>query len=209
MKELELAYYIVNNYHNFELNKEGITHLKLQKLLYYVKGWSTVAKVDVGNIEFLAWKHGPVNTIVYEQFKSFKKDPITPSPSFKIKPDNEKKTLIDFIVKNYILFDAVTLSSMTHKEMPWKMTPQNEVISESLMEEYYSKQNFAKNFPLSDSKKFYPVKTDLDYSFELDMEMPEELPELSYYSLQNYLTEVKKSQKKLENSLNNLLNDTQ
>jgi uncharacterized phage-associated protein len=205
MKPLELAYYIINNFSNFEFNKNGITHLKLQKLLYYTKAWSTVAKVDVGDLQFFAWKHGPVNSEIYDQFKDYGKDIIPPS-IFNVSIEKDKKTFIDFVIKNYIFFDAFTLSSMTHKEDPWIQTVSNEIISEELMKEYYSKQSFAKNFPLEEGKKFYPIKTDLDFSFKIDMESPEELPDLTYASIEDYLEKIQSNQNKLQSSLTNMLN---
>ena len=52
---------------------EGITHLKLQKLLYYAQG--VFLSMNNGNKLFseriMAWEHGPVVKEVYDYFKSY------------------------------------------------------------------------------------------------------------------------------------------
>ncbi|MEI7811693.1 MAG: type II toxin-antitoxin system antitoxin SocA domain-containing protein [Ignavibacteria bacterium] len=205
MKPLELAYYIINNYSNFKLDKGGITPLKLQKLLYYIKAWGTVANVEFNDLQFYAWKSGPVNSGIYEMFKKYGKAPVQPG-QFRVSVDKRKKTFIDFIIKNYIIFDAFTLSSMTHNEDPWIKTAPGEIIAEQLMTEYYSRQKFAKNFPLGNTAKFYPIKSNMDFSFEMDIESPEEIPELTYSSLDEFLNAIRSNRSKLGNSLNNMLN---
>jgi hypothetical protein len=95
---------------------------------------------------------------------------------------------------------------MTHKEDPWIKTKPNEIISEELMKEYYSLQSFAKNFPLEDGNTFYPIKTDLDFSYKIDMLSPDDLPELTYTSVNDYLEIIQVNQKKLKSSLTNMLN---
>ena len=205
MKPLELAYYIINNFSNIKFNKSGITHLKLQKLLYYTKAWSTVAKLNFSNLQFFAWKLGPVNPDVYDFFKGYGKDAITPA-NFNISINNGRQQFVDFVIKNYIFFDGFTLSSMTHKEDPWIKTEPNELITEELMKEYYSQQSFAKNFPIEDGKTFYPIKTDLDFSYKIDMISPEDLPDLTYTSVEDYLEKIQVNQNKLQSSLTNMLN---
>ena len=57
---------------------EGLTHLRLQKLLYYAQGWHLAAfgrALFAGHIE--AWKHGPVVQEVYPTFAG-KTDAISP-----------------------------------------------------------------------------------------------------------------------------------
>ena len=58
---------------------EGLTHMRLQKLLYYAQGWHLAAfgrPLFVGRIE--AWKHGPVVKEVYPRFVDRKASPISP-----------------------------------------------------------------------------------------------------------------------------------
>lgn len=54
-----------------------LTNLALQKLLYFVHGWF-YAMYDEPLIKnkFEAWQYGPVQRVIYDQFKTFKDNPI-------------------------------------------------------------------------------------------------------------------------------------
>ncbi len=199
MNPLELSYYIINNYS--DLSPDGITPLKLQKLLYYVYVWGIVSHNKVLDAEFLKWNLGPVNIDVYYHFKSFGKDQINPDSYPKVKISASDKKFIEFVVSNYIKYSAITLSAMTHKDLPWKNAPQNSTIDEKDIKTFYNKLNFAKNFPLGKSKFFYPVETDLHYSYVLDM--PSNIGEKTFYfnSYKEYLQLEKQSQKAFEKEI--------
>ncbi len=50
---------------------DSITHLKLQKLLYYAQAWSLVLKgKSLFEEDFEAWAHGPVLPSIFEQYKN-------------------------------------------------------------------------------------------------------------------------------------------
>ncbi|NOX19107.1 MAG: hypothetical protein GXO87_12610, partial [Chlorobi bacterium] len=53
--------------------------------------------------------------------------------------------------------------------------------------DYYSKLSFAKNFPIHHRKKFYPVETDLYYSFIMDFDNDSNASSIVYSSLNEYL----------------------
>jgi uncharacterized phage-associated protein len=196
MKPIEFSYYLVNNFS--KLSPDGITPLKLQKLLYYVYAWSLVAKNKFLYAKFEKWDFGPVNPEVYYHFKSIGKNSIPHNETVKVDLSGAEKKLVDFVVTNYIKYDAVTLSAMTHKDLPWQITPKNQVIDEKSIKKFYSKLNFAKNFPLGHSKHFYPVETDLHYAFILDM--PDEIGLQTFYfnSYKEYLQLESKSIKDFE-----------
>jgi len=167
MKILDLACYII---HNFAHQSDGgISHLKLQKLLFYIKVWGLVSEVEIIKEPFYSWEHGPVNKEIFQKFKHFGANPIpTPCQHSPMPPENEKH-LIDFVIENYIDFHAYTLSAMTHNETPWKATPPNSKILDQNIKQYYSEQLFAKNFPIDANKPFYPVMSDMEHSFIFDM----------------------------------------
>lgn len=167
MKILELACYILQNFSSASAG--GISPMKLQKLLFYVKAWGLVAGKELVEGDFVHYTHGPLNWDIYTKFKDFKSGSIEPPCDDVTITDPGKKQLIDFIVENYVEFDALTLSAMTHSELPWMETPHSELIPENLIVDYYSQQLFANNFPLDFSKPFYPVMTDMEYSFIFDM----------------------------------------
>jgi uncharacterized phage-associated protein len=163
MKILNLAYYIINKV-------EGVDPLKLQKLLYYTKVWGLVSGTPVIHEPFEKWGYGPVNPEVYKKFKQYSNGVIPKAHVPDVKVPKKEKELIDFILECYSPFDAVTLSAMTHQDIPWQTTPKNQEISDSSILKYYSKLPFAKNFPVDENKPFYPVETDFHYSFIFDMD---------------------------------------
>ncbi|HEX6981324.1 MAG TPA: type II toxin-antitoxin system antitoxin SocA domain-containing protein [Balneolaceae bacterium] len=194
MKISHLAYYIIEKYSSIE---GGITPLKLQKLLYYTKAWGLVAGEDLVNGQFKAWKNGPVNGYIYHQFKEYGDQSIPVKNEAGPVPAKEKG-LIDFILESYVYFDALTLSAMTHEEQPWEVTPKNEVIGDEIIKEYYSKQSFAKNFPLADNKPYHPVYTDFMYSFIFDFQEDDEAKEIVFDSFDEYKQMMKQSKEELK-----------
>ena len=163
-----------------------VTPLKLQKLLYYVKAWGTVVGVELVPGDFERWDYGPANPSVYNKFKKYGREPIPRQSNPNIPED--KKELIDFIGISYAQYDAITLSKMTHKEKPWRKTSPNEVISKEIMKKYYSKHPFARNIPFDmEDGPFYPVGSDSDYGFTLDMAEDEAERVTRYKSFSEYL----------------------
>lgn len=193
MKISHLAYYILENYSSV---KGGITPLKLQKLLYYTKVWGLVSGEIKVDAQFKAWKNGPVNGYVYHEFKEFGDQPI-PVVHKDGSVSLNKKKLIDFILESYAHYDVVTLCSKTQQEDPWKKAEKNEVISDQAVEEFYSKQPFANNFPIIEDKPYYPVYTDFMYSFTLDFEEGDKAKEIVFDSFKEYKQMMKKSKEEL------------
>ena len=197
MNSIDFSYYIINKYS--KLSHQGISPLKLQKLLYYIYVWSITSNNKFLNFKFKKWNFGPVNPEVYYHFKSCGGSSIAPDKSKTVKLSSSQKKFVEFIISNYIKFDAVTLSAMSHKDLPWQNTSNNGVIKEKSIKQFYSKLNFAKNFPLGKNKKFYPVETDLHYSFILDMTDDVIDKTISFDSFQEYLKLESKSKKHFEN----------
>ncbi|MBU0560920.1 MAG: DUF4065 domain-containing protein [Bacteroidetes bacterium] len=186
MKALPLSEYIILHFN--EVSSEGISPLKLQKILYYVYVWGIVSKKKVLSDTFLKWKYGPVNQDVYNAYKSFGNSKIanvSSIASYSLSNDDEK--FVNFVVSNYVKFSALSLSAMTHQDKPWQDTELNEPISESAIKSFYSKLKFAKNFPIDEDKPFFPVETDLHYSFILDFVSSSSFP-IVYKSYKEYLS---------------------
>lgn len=181
MDIFQLSKYILNQFS--EKSPNGITPMKLQKLLFYVKAWTLVAGHPLIAEDFENWKYGPVNRDIYNEYKQYGSGKIKVDKQESLDIISTEKKFIDFIVENYIEFDAFALSEMTHTEEPWKKTTTNEVISNQLIKSYYSQQRFARNFQNSldiDNNPFYPLT---DYSFEMDMSKKdgEEIAQYSSY----------------------------
>ena len=187
-----------------------ISPLKLQKLIYYVKVWSIIDnKPNVISSRFMKWPYGPVNNLVYQEYKKYGSNPI---PKDNIYPEgllseDEKKT-VDFILENYLPIDAISLSLMTHKEDPWIKTGTSGIIGKNVIKAYYSDLPFANNFPLDfKNQTFYPLSTNSSYAYFADVSQ-DEMNELLPYKSYEYYKKIKNSSKedldkKLKKQFNN------
>lgn len=124
---------------------ETISNLKLQKLLYYLQGFFIAVfdkKLFEESIE--AWQYGPVVRESYFHFKDFGSASISLNETEKIidLPINESE-LFDEVMTEYGQFSAIKLMNMTHEELPWKKTfnenPQGE-ITYGILKEYFRTQ---------------------------------------------------------------------
>ena len=119
---------------------DNITHLKLQKLLYYAQGFH-VAMCDGKTLfpeSLLAWAHGPVVRKVYNRYRGQAYHPIDPNVSFSrshIPP--EIREILDAVYATYGQFSATKLEKMTHEESPWQETEPSSVISLDLLRNYF------------------------------------------------------------------------
>lgn len=182
--KFQLAKYIAAKYPG------EVSPMKLQKLMYYCYAWQLVAGSKKFDAIFEAWTHGPVEPEIYEEYKSFGRNPVT-----ILKAPVLNEPLLEFILESYAVYSAIELSKTTHLESPWKkykdiggVIPDEELIA------YYNQQVFAKNFPLEKGKAYYPPKTSGHYSFTFDMEK-EYVPE--FESLEDYLERFSKEKKRL------------
>ena len=185
MDIIKLSEYVVHQFS--QQSPGGITPMKLQKLLFYVKAWTLVAGNQLVFADFEHWDFGPVNRAVYNHYKKYGRNKIIVDEPSNLNISQAEKNLIDFIIENYIEFDAFTLSTMTHTEEPWKKTSKNEIISNELIESYYGKQRFAKNFEYTtldlENNPYYSLE---DYSFEMDMSEEDAEEIAKYPSYKNY-----------------------
>lgn len=123
-----------------------ITHLALQKLLYFVQGFSSVMlnqPIFYDTPE--AWGLGPVYRDIYHRYASYQYHPI----EFDIEEFNidnitftaEEIDIITTVVTLFGEYSGSKLAEMTHSTEPWKKHPvnSNEQISLEEMEEYFDK----------------------------------------------------------------------
>lgn len=184
MNKYTLSEYIAGKYSG------KITHMKLQKLLYYCYAWQLVGGLKEFDASFEAWQHGPVEPDIYKKYKEYGKSEITSEASHV-----DSQPFFDFILDSYAVFSAIELSKTTHHEIPWKkFKNKKEVIPDEELVSFYSQQPFAKNFPLNKAKPYYPPKTSSHYSFTFDMEK-DYVP--VFDSLQEYLNGFKKENERL------------
>ncbi len=125
-----------------------ITHMQLQKLMYYVQGWSLASRgkpLFVGRIE--AWEHGPVVRGLYPKFADYQSRPIPRREASDAGPlTEEERGLIESVWARYGQYSAPRLRAMTHGEAPWLEAREGlvegeasrAVISEESMRRYFT-----------------------------------------------------------------------
>ncbi len=126
---------------------DSITHLKLQKLLFYAQAWSMVLfDKTLFEEDFQAWLHGPVLPSIYEKYKKFGYETI-PLSNFDNDLSKEIIELLEDIKGVYGEKSAKYLEDLTHSELPWlearggisiemrSITP----ISKTTMKDFYTK----------------------------------------------------------------------
>lgn len=131
--------YDVRDIANFTLDfadSRGVylTNLSLQKLLYFAHGWffSLYDKPLIKN-KFEAWQYGPVQRVIYDQFKVCKDLPIRGLRATYINPtdgeavykapylDTEHASIIAAVLEKYEKYTAGQLVRESHAEdSPWE-----------------------------------------------------------------------------------------
>lgn len=96
-----------------------ITHLKIQKLLYYSQAWSQLLlEADLFEEEMEAWAHGPVVRAVYNEFRDAGWEPLSVSRAL-VDFDTEVTDVLSQVLETYGESSAKTLEHMTHQDKPW------------------------------------------------------------------------------------------
>lgn len=159
MKARDVAYAFVNL---FKDDDEGITNLKLQKLLYYAQGFSYQRfGSPLFDDEIEAWDNGPVVYEVYQRYKSCGSEPIRVYETVTLSPQNER--LILDVAREYGQYTSTKLVSMTHREgTPWKQIyvygEMRNVIPKALIENHFkTSEHILKEFDFAEVYKDAPV----------------------------------------------------
>ena len=128
---------------------EGLTHLKLQKLLYYAQGVClSMLNVPLFRDTIQAWEHGPVIRAVFEEFSIKGRNEITledaPSDSSiirQIENDEEIREVLNITYDNFAIYTAWQLRNMTHQVgSPWYQfyrPNQNRTIPNDVIQRYF------------------------------------------------------------------------
>ncbi len=137
---------------------DGITHLKVQKLVYCAYGWWLAYNYpeEVLSERPQVWRHGPVFRDIYSSFSSNGDRPIrhlgrvvnSNLPGKVDDGDDRVNSLLEFTKKRYGEMDGFTLSDLTHKEgTPWQImaasynyrVPRNLMIPPELIRDEFKK----------------------------------------------------------------------
>lgn len=116
-KAIDIANWFIEQ---FDKNAgDVITHLKLQKLLYFAEAWTQLLldrELFDENIE--AWAHGPVVREVFNEFQGAGWQPLTASSDI-IDFDKDVTGVLEQVLDAYGNVSAKTLEYMTHSDRPW------------------------------------------------------------------------------------------
>jgi uncharacterized phage-associated protein len=123
----------------------AITHLKLQKLVYYAQGWNlAINGKSLFQEEIRAWEHGPVVPDLYTEFRRFGYFTI-PTEIF-INKENGKSIfnkaelkVLDQVWDAYGEYDGKFLEELTHQEDTWLYAKRNGKIEQNSMKTYFKK----------------------------------------------------------------------
>ena len=153
-----LSKYIINRVHEMG---HSVSHLKLQKLLYYCAAWHMVyfdGKQLISE-DFEAWMHGPVIREVWNYYRdeSVLYDDIQPvNLGFDIRDilNDEQVEVIDDALEEYGKRSAYYLECLTHDEKPWREARRGyvssdrceETISKEIMRKFYGEMLYGETW---------------------------------------------------------------
>ena len=123
---------------------DGMSNLKLQKLLYFAQGWYMARYgKPLFDEPMEAWRLGPVVPSVYAEYQRFGKNPIHDAPPAKGAFTREEYDLLMDVVREYWRYSASALINMAHEPgTPWAKVYEKDVphipLSLDAMREYFS-----------------------------------------------------------------------
>lgn len=143
-----LAMYTVFDVANWFLQKEPMTHKKLQKLCYYAQAWHCALCDGTPLIDgsFEAWVHGPVNRELWNRYKNFMPwENITLDNSTQNTINGADVSFMESVWATYGELKDYELEALTHREKPWLIARGDlgsdrictNLISNKEMQDYY------------------------------------------------------------------------
>lgn len=137
-----------------------ITHLALEKLLYFVQSWSiTLNGRWMFEDDCQAWIHGAVYPKAYQVFKNFGYRPL-PKVDSEISLSNDDTKILELVKKYYHdIYNAKTLEKVCHLEKPYQearigyLAEQvcQQIISKEQIKKYYEEIAQKYNISLDDT----------------------------------------------------------
>ena len=160
IKNIELKkgkiYEVVNWFLSQVDDYNYITHLALQKLLYFSQGWSYIFNGGpLFDNDCEAWVHGAVYRIIFDEFKKFKYNPL-PKMDKPTSLSQEEIAVLEFVKRYYFnVYTAKTLEKICHMEEPFQLVRQGvdadknseKIIEKTFIRDYY--REVAKKYNVS------------------------------------------------------------
>lgn len=128
LSAMDVAKYIIATFYSKDKEidegvSEGISNLKLQKLLYFCQAFALAKQGrPMFKEELYAWKYGPVVKEVYEAYKEHKNNPL-PEPAATANDtalSDTDKEIVDEMLETFSGYSAIRLMNITHSHKPWK-----------------------------------------------------------------------------------------
>lgn len=109
-------------HHTYDGERDQISNLKLQKLLYYAQGYSlAILNRPLFDEPIECWRHGPVVESVYHCYKHYRDQCIPSIDNFNDSVFNyDDLAVLNRIALEYGQYSPWKLRDMTHEERPWK-----------------------------------------------------------------------------------------
>ena len=109
-------------HHTYDGERDQISNLKLQKLLYYAQGYSlAILDRPLFDEPIECWRYGPVVESVYHYYKHYRDQCIPSIDTFNYSAfDYDDLAILNRISLEYGQYSAWKLRDMTHEERPWK-----------------------------------------------------------------------------------------
>ena len=145
VKDIANWFLIYNLFMETDQGADGISNLKLQKLLYYAQSAFLALKNELlFSNEIVAWQHGPVIEEIYHKYKDFGSGDIEVNIENGPQIDKETEKILMNVYDTFGEYSAWGIRNLTHSEKPWLETPLNKVISTETMKESF-KENYVEN----------------------------------------------------------------
>ena len=153
---MEIAYWFI--FQNFLKQREniatnedyetydGITHFKLQSLLYNAQGCNLAMNDEpLFDDSIEKWENSPMIESVYDVFSVFRQNtiimPYTKEADCavsKINKDSKARNVLEFVYNNFNIYTAWELKkTATEVNTPWEKTQMDKVIDLNLIKEYF------------------------------------------------------------------------
>lgn len=123
---------------------DGISNLKLQKLVYYAQAYHlAIFNEPLFPEQMEAWEHGPVVPDLYRHYKSYGSGNIEKPVDFDPEDyDQQSLELMDEVYEVFGQYSAWKLRNLTHSERPWMDayedgTERGRVIPVGAMRDFY------------------------------------------------------------------------
>ncbi|HFI0666911.1 TPA: type II toxin-antitoxin system antitoxin SocA domain-containing protein [Streptococcus suis] len=158
---------LVANY--FLSVNDEITPLALQKLLYYVQGFSFAFTGEfIFQSDCEGWVHGPVYRTIYEKYQEFGWRPIVGENDYDYRKyfTNQEIQLLDSVLQHFSVYNGKVLEIFTHEESPWLLTrgglkenvPSTTVIDKKLIADFFVEVRDKHNMQTFDDIAAYSIE---------------------------------------------------